>query len=223
MIKKSLSLVLPIALSIILSGCGDSTTKDDKKDDSSSQQKSTKIGTATFNALSSGVTYKCGSEEGALSESGIFKYEAGEGCTFFDGTTPIKTVVSADLKQGVEINEEKTQEVDTASKTAILQDLLMGKTYYSVEPKNTKLYKLQFASNLDQEGALWVTAFRGTTNETLGSTTSHVIGNTLSVSMISLNITFIEENKDGEYLLFDSERRMYLSKDKAEAFVATNK
>ena len=152
MIKKSLYLALPLTLSILLSGCGESSTDSDKAETSSENtSKTSQVYTATFNALSSGVTYQCGSQKGVLSDAGVFKFEDGKDCTFYDGNTVIKEVVSSNLKDGITIDEsstvtqEETKKVEpTTKKLSELAKLLIGKTYYSVQPQDSRVIILEF-------------------------------------------------------------------------------
>ncbi len=220
MIKKSLYLALPLTLSLLLGGCGSSGGSSDNSEDLATS--TPKIFNATFNAKSSGVTYECGSQKGSLADDGTFKFEDGKECTFYDGNNIIQTVTTSQLKNGVAIDEgetETTQTSDTTTAESALAKLLRGKTFYSVQPKDSRVIVLEFEDKVDpSDGKFHVWASYD--NAQLGAVYK-VVDKTISIPSQSLTFKFIKEETD--YLLFDSQRRMYLDRAKAEAFVAANK
>ncbi len=224
MIKKSLYLIsLPLTLTLLLSGCGSSGGSTKKSSEVSSTNtdgtSKTQILSAKFNAKSSGVTYECGSQKGTLKDDGTFKFEKGKECVFYDGSTVIQKVATSQLKEGSSI-DEKAEEKKTVADTppSELAKLLMGKTYYAVQPKDTKIITLEFEEKQDSDNNLYVWA--SLDGASLNST-YQVKDNTLFIP--SRNLTFQFIKKEADYLLFDSERRMYISKENAKAFVDANK
>ncbi len=217
MIKKSLCLTLPLTLSILLSGCGSSGGGSSESGETTST--TPKIYNATFNAKSSGVTYECGSQKGSLLDDGTFKFEEGKECTFYDGANVIQKVIPSNLKQGVAIDEtEGNAEVALeTTATSELAKLLIGKTYYSVQPKDSRVIVLEFEDNLrDGKFYVWAALDGASLN-----TSYKIVDKTLTIPSRNLTFQFIEEKAD--YLLFDGERRMYKDKTKAEAFATANK
>ena len=222
MITKSLCLALPLTLSILLSGCGSSGGSSESGETTSTTPK---IYNATFNAKSSGVTYECGSQTGSLLDDGTFKFEEGKECTFYDGANVIQKVIPSNLKQGAAIDEtennagtksnnEVTQETTATSRLA---KLLRGKTYYSVQPKDSRIIILEFESEMvDGKFYVWASLDGASLN-----TSYKIVDKILTIPSRNLTFQFIEEKAD--YLLFDSERRMYKDKTKAEAFATANK
>ncbi len=227
MIKKSLYLALPLALSIVLSGCGDSVTESGNKDkvdivtgkkdttkttDKKDTTQTKKISTAIFNATSNDVKilYTCGTQTGIVKDSGEFSFEEGKSCTFTYGNITQK-IDASDLKEGVEIDEKPT-----TIENSELGVLLRGKTYYSVKPKDTRVIKLDFEKDQD-EGSFYVTAYLD------GASMSTVYNiNDNKINIPSINLTLIFVKKEADYLLFDQNRRMYLDKTKAEEFIKAN-
>ena len=213
MIKKSLYLALPLALSILLSGCGSSS--DDNNNDDETPTATLRTYTGVFNAISNSVeiAYTCGTKTGILKDDGLFTFEEGENCTFTYGDS-IQTIDASELVDGVSIDENPT-----TTARSDLEKILLGNIYYSVQPKDTRVIVLNFEEIADRaDGKFYVWAsFGGVSLNTYYEITDNI----LTIPSRELTLTFIKQEND--YLLFEDDRRMYLDKTKAEAFVAANK
>ncbi len=180
------------------------------KSDSNSNSK-TKILTAIFHAQSSGITYKCGSQRGTVTEDGKFQYEDGQDCTFFNGNYFIQTVSKSELKDGAEIIE------DSNSNLSDLAKLLLDRTYYSVRERDDRIITLRFAKKFNEKNELKITALF---KDLVGSVDATIEDNILKVPGYG-DFIFVSEERN--YILFDGNRRMYFSKEKAKHFVKLNK
>lgn len=106
----------------------------------------------------------------------------------------------------------------SSSENPVLENLLVNHTYYSVKKGDSAIYKLVFGQkNLD--GTISV-ALYSSSDTKLGDTSIKVTKSGFDIPAFSRTYNFI--SNEGDYLLFDGDRRMYISKDKAQAFVNAN-
>jgi len=189
--KKTYSITL-LAL-LIFTGCGGGNTKTGEKT----------LSTAKLDALSTGITYECGSQKAALADDGSFIFEKGEPCIFKDGETVIKTLPADQLK------ENKTYEETTSN----LRELLNNNTYYAITADSPSITKLTFSTT--DEGVLQATVTYNNQQITAPVT---INDNTLSVKTLYANeINFVSDK--GDYLLFGQDNRLFKDKENAQQYI----
>ena len=189
--KKTYSITL-LAL-LIFTGCGGGNTKTGEKT----------LSTAKLDALSTGITYECGSQKAALADDGSFIFEKGEPCVFKDGETVIKTLSADQLK------ENKTYEETTPD----LRELLNNNTYYAVTMDSPSITKLTFSTT--DEGVLQATV---TYNNQQIIAPVTINKNTLTLKTLNANeINFVSDK--GDYLLFGQDNRLFKNNESAQQYI----
>lgn len=93
--KYRLALVVSAA---ILAGCGRGEVSSDTSDE-------TGVGYYIDSAVS-GVNYSCGTQSGLTDSDGMFRFDVGQGCTFSINDAVLHEVMSSELSNGVQIQEQ---------------------------------------------------------------------------------------------------------------------
>ena len=189
--KKTYSITLLTLL--IFTGCGGGNTQTGEKT----------LSTAKLDALSTGITYECGSQKAALADDGSFIFEKGKPCVFKDGETVIKTLSADQLK------ENKTYEETTPD----LRELLNNNTYYAVTMDSPSITKLTFSTT--DEGVLQATVTYNNQQITAPVTINK---NTLTLKTLNANeINFVSDK--GDYLLFGQDNRLFKNNESAQQYI----
>ena len=186
---------------LIFTGCGSEATKTDKINKTDKKT----LSTAKLDALSTGITYECGSQSAPLANDGTFIFEKGEPCVFKDGDTIITTLSADQLK------ENKTYQETTPD----LKTILDKNTYYAVKMNNPSITQLTF--NTTDKGVLQATVTYNNQKITVPVTINN---NTLSLNTLNdYEISFISDK--GNYLLFEQNTRLFKDKKNAQQYIKT--